>query len=1057
MLINLPAVRRSGSLVTALAAVLFLLPPFLGTAFAAAIPVLEVTPELTHVNEEESVTLTATLADLAPVEVNIDWENESCTRNDPGFDEDTDSDTCFPGNNDRNQPDRECDIPAGGFSCSITYETNVGTAGTDVWRAWVDQDHNFEEDLSDTTDDSDGGEGPNEAAEPGDGDTDNPNPLADDCASDEDEPDCTDVVEVRTTAMEIYPDTRTHDAGQTARITARLFAPVQHVDGRNIDFENESGQNDTDGTTHNTPDATCTIPQGATECFVEYVGLSRQDQWRGWVDFDNIQSTMDGDTTEGRWGSDTRGNDTDCAQPEDAGQSPPCTNPTGNPVQGEGCVDPDDPEGGNVSNLHEPDCTDVILRVFRAGPIARVDCDDRAGAQAQDTERETNARGEAEEYRCFASDQFGGALNGEVIKGEVINGINDPDPVDSASYESPDYQCTTRRHFTGEEFGAPERDQLQIDTGACFEEVEAGEGELGTAEVCWWSGSAAEGAALCADELTGENQNASNGTDVGNDLADKIEKTWEDPATFRLDCNPETATNPAGAPHTITCVVTSASGATVSNVNVDADATGTNDPGAPPIEPDFTCTTGNDGSCSFTHEGATTEGNTTYRAWVDSDDDDLTNDSDATEGRDEAITPGARPEPDNTDVVAKTWGPPPTSVTMTPESDTARVGECNAYTITLTGHAGPVANAVVDIEQSHERAGNQANNDEPTVGFCEPPESAGPNPSNVDESRGDRGGGPGQENPDNAGTSGGETVKRTDQNGKITIGIRVAPGNGSNGSGGVSITSWWESTDNDDPDTADPKDTSTKSWTPSAGEPGVPAGANLEPPSSTNNLGESQTYTVTVSDANGDPVEGAAVTWTEDGPGDLAAQETSTDSSGQASAQVTSQEEGTQTITVNVEGCAEGASCTDSATQVWQQEEPDTCPGRANDSRNQIVGTSGDDVLRGTSGPDVICGLGDNDRIRGGDGNDLILGGGGNDNLSGGTGGDTINGGSGNDTLNGNSGNDKLNGGPGRDRLNGNGGRDTLRGGGGNDTLVGGSGRDRCSGGSGADRASQCE
>jgi Ca2+-binding RTX toxin-like protein len=109
---------------------------------------------------------------------------------------------------------------------------------------------------------------------------------------------------------------------------------------------------------------------------------------------------------------------------------------------------------------------------------------------------------------------------------------------------------------------------------------------------------------------------------------------------------------------------------------------------------------------------------------------------------------------------------------------------------------------------------------------------------------------------------------------------------------------------------------------------------------------------------------------------------------------------------------------------------PPTCPGYASDSRNQVVGTSGADVLTGTSGADIICGLGGNDTISGRGGNDLLLGG---------TGRDTLRGGSGRDTLRGNSAADKLYGGLGADRLNG------------------GTGNDNCHGGPGIDIFHHCE
>jgi Ca2+-binding RTX toxin-like protein len=134
------------------------------------------------------------------------------------------------------------------------------------------------------------------------------------------------------------------------------------------------------------------------------------------------------------------------------------------------------------------------------------------------------------------------------------------------------------------------------------------------------------------------------------------------------------------------------------------------------------------------------------------------------------------------------------------------------------------------------------------------------------------------------------------------------------------------------------------------------------------------------------------------------------------------------------------------------------CPGFAGDPRNQVVGTSGPDVLVGTAGADIICGRGDNDVLVGHGGNDLLLGGAGRDVLRGGAGRDNLRGHSGADVLRGGGGADVLRGGTGPDRLFGGGGNDRLLGNGGNDRLDGGRGsRDRCFGGPGRDSVVRCE
>ena len=1057
----------------------------LGPAQATDAGTLNVEPEIQNVLQGSAVTLTATLSVAPTRSVFIDFENEGGP-NDPDPQPGTSYQT----------PDRTCEIPAGAVSCTTqAYNANrvttnsTGGAAPDVWRAWIDHDQSGTAAATNgnTTTEADTAEGRDENTTPGNG-----NALLSQCSANTTvEPDCTDVVEVRVGALEVVPDLQTLDSGSTARLTARLFGPTQDPNGTNIDFEAETsgstyGANDPDtGNSYTTPDATCTVPFGETECFVEYVGNnSGTDQWRAWIDYDKTQTTTEADLAEGRYSDDP-----DCQNPEDPSNCVGNVQGVENPSPGNGC-NPNNTNPPPAPNRSEPDCTDVVQVTFRPGPPATLDCDDQSGTQTAttnpDTERETNPRRPSpnrpetdpstERYQCRVRTASGGGVNGVRVNAEVENGINDPDSPDGASYNSPDYACTTT-------FDEDDPTIVLAPSGFCYISILQDELELGTAEICFWVGTAAEGAALCADEPTGESQLA-NGNDTPNDLADQVEKTWADPATLRLDCEPESGTGPAGSTHEVTCTVTAPSGATVGGVDVDAEATGASDPDSSdsPLAPDFTCRTADEGRCSFTHTSSS-EGRTQYRAWIDADGSNTTNESDGTEGVNEDTSAGARAEPDNTDVMEMNWGPRPTTVTMTPENDSAPVGECNPYTITLTASNGaPVANAVVDVEQRHALADNQTAGDEPTVSFCEPPESGGPNGSQVDESRGDLGSGPNQESPDNRGTAGGETVGKTDSNGKITIGIRVAPGNGSNGAGGVSIVAWWESTDNDDPDSAEPKDSSTKTWTPAGGEPGVPAGVSLSPTSSVNEPGERVTYTATVNDANGDPVEGATVTWTEDGEGEFVSQESTTDAAGRARAVVTSNNEGTQVITATASDCVEGAQCEDSSNQAW--EEGMDCPGFEGDSRNQIVGTPGNDTLRGTDGDDIICGLGGKDTIIGAGGDDVLLGGGGNDILRGNAGKDNLRGQSGEDTLAGGGGNDRHDGGGdddiirggggndiiigrggkdvlrgrgGNDRLKGNAGDDSLGGGRGDDFLDGGDGTDICNGGPGRDQTRRCE
>jgi Ca2+-binding RTX toxin-like protein len=920
--------------------------------------------------------------------------------------------------------------------------------------------------------------------------------------------------------LDVPEEFQEHFTGEPATFTATLSSTNTETSPINIDFEHEAGANNTDGNTPNSPDLTCDVPVGAVSCSVSYTGTratgNTPDRWRIWIDHDKIQTTVEADPDE-----NVTANRADCEQDprrSNCGPSSYGTGPTGTvqvPYQpGTGSSQC---SGQNASPTLEPDCTDVVQVAYNNRPseATGLDCDDRSGSQRQDTERETNPSStddsvSGERYRCRVTNQFGEGMNRLQVYAEVENGVNDPDPVDGASYESPDYNCET----TSDEDGIP----FFADSGVCFITVLQVEGETGTAEVCFWTGLPEDGPKTthCGDEPTGEAQSP-DGSDAANDLADQVEKTWQNVSTFTADCEPETDINPAGQRHEIRCFARSGGTTSVSGVQMRMEIQGAGDPDQTdsPQTPDQSCVTGPDGSCTFNHT-STTAGNTTYRVWIDDGtpeprDDGTDRDVDRTEGQNESTAAGELPEPDSTDVVSKKWGAAPTTLQMTPDSDTASVGECNPYTITLSSGSGtstaPAEGAVIDVEQLHALAGNNTASDEPTVDFCVP--ASGPNPSDVDTSRGDLGPESAQENdresPDNKGTAGGETVKGTDANGQITIGITSTAGQGSDGSGTVTITAFFDSNNNDDPDGSEPKDTSTKTWQDASAADARTI--DCQPATVTQQTGEPQVVTCTVKNRAGQGVQGETVNFTTSGVGTISPSTATTDSQGRASTTATSSEEGSQTVTgtladstagePDTDECERAAndpqgapagSCSDSSTITWQagpvgpecsdgidndgdeeidfpndpgcenaqddSESPDperTCPGFEGDSRNQIVGTEGDDTLTGTEGDDIICGLGGNDLILGEGGNDFILGGDGNDSLRGGDGDDVIHGDAGKDELRGNDGNDELRGGDQNDDLRGNAGDDLMLGQSGFDVLRGGGGDDVGRGGSGND------
>ncbi|MDQ4142303.1 MAG: hypothetical protein M3198_00925 [Actinomycetota bacterium] len=608
--------------------------------------------------------------------------------------------------------------------------------------------------------------------------------------------------------LDVTPDTASRGVGAQHMLTAKLctFPAPPNPDAEedpdsvacvanpatfgtgpiNIDFEfeplsppfSDPSANDPDnGASFATPDLTCSIAAGESQCTVQYTGnVAGDDQIRAWIDHD---------------GRDETTSEIDMVEQQDE-RAVPGSQPTGPPD-----TSPDCTAGGPA----EEDCTDVVTVSWTGGAPANLDCDDSNGP---DRERETNPSGGPqgnETYTCRATDAQGNATGDAnpnedgtqplMVNAEITNGVNDPDSPDGASYETPDYQCRTGAGRGGSD----------PPTGQCSITVTQGELETGTADICFWIGDATEGQTRCADEPTGENQNETTGEDTGNDLADRTELTWvarssqgggvdaepetadrirggnhtitatvydqfnnpfngntevkfeffdrspkdtdgntpgapdetcttqnssscsitysssetgrdlvcvwtndaptmtgdvdngqcggegqvdqddtagtadaPDPvdddqdvvsATWRnaepateLNCEPENGKTERSSNHVITCTASNENGG-VGGTEIDAEATGANDPdgSSSPGDPDFTCTTDNDGDCQITHNGSADneKGETTYRVWIDKDYNSNTNESDASEGQNEENDGGGTDEPDNTDVVKNRW------------------------------------------------------------------------------------------------------------------------------------------------------------------------------------------------------------------------------------------------------------------------------------------------------------------------------------------------------------------------------------------------------------------
>jgi hypothetical protein len=394
-------------------------------------------------------------------------------------------------------------------------------------------------------------------------------------------------------------------------------------------------------------------------------------------------------------------------------------------------------------------------------------------------------------------------------------------------------------------------------------------------------------------------------------------------------------------------------------VNIDFEiesGSGDKDPVATansPAVPDLTCTVQiGQSTCkvSYTSTGTNKD---TIRAWVDADGQNSTTEADAMEGRlaDNTSdcgdtlpdpnhscvgvpTPGTKPEADDTDVVEKSWLGPDT-LSITPATDSAEVGTCNPFLIELSRAgtpATPVAGVIVDVEQTHSTATDATPGNEPTVSFCTPPAGSGPNPTLVDGTKGDLG--PPEESTDNPGTLGGETANGTDAQGRVTIGIAVTPGTGSDGTGTVSVKAFHDANGDDDITTLEPTDESTKTWT-KPPPPKTPRSIDCEPETVTKEITGGHTITCTVLAADGLPVKGAEVEFINSGVGSVSPPTSTTDSAGRASSTATSTQAGEQKVTGSLRDrteCVKGAGdppgsfpglCTDEVSITWT----DTSPG----------------------------------------------------------------------------------------------------------------------------------
>lgn len=279
---------------------------------------------------------------------------------------------------------------------------------------------------------------------------------------------------------------------------------------------------------------TATLSGGNGSCSVFFTSDTiGTNSIRGWIDDDEDTATKDADLTEAQ----------------------------------------DETVGANVGTRPETDDTDVVDKTWFSQQAAnvRLDCDDAGTATGDDTE--TNPPGQSEVYTCRAFNTQGTtgaattddtAVSGAVIDGENRGGSNDPD---NGTTTPPDYTCTTAAD------------------GTCQITVAAGEGEVGTASICFWidedndNDVSDTGAEFDGGECDNETVNNDEGTPLvstPNNKTDLVEKTWAASTATSLDAEPERDSNVKGTSHTVTATVRDQFGNPSANVPVDFVVTSAN-------------------------------------------------------------------------------------------------------------------------------------------------------------------------------------------------------------------------------------------------------------------------------------------------------------------------------------------------------------------------------------------------------------------------------------------------------------------------------------------------
>ena len=207
-------------------------------------------------------------------------------------------------------------------------------------------------------------------------------------------------------------------------------------------------------------------------------------------------------------------------------------------------------------------------------------------------------------------------------------------------------------------------------------------------------------------------------------------------------------------------------------------------------------------------------------------------------------------------------------ITITPTSDTAAAGTCNAFTATLTGPTsagdpnpgveGETVDIIVQDTDADDNAGLNGGANESDVSFCTPPatqqttgsDEFGPNPRPVTPNATNQ-----NNQPDNTATRQQGSTTPTDVNGQITFGI-TSPTTGT-----FAVTVFFDENNDNDP-AGEFTANASKTFT-AAAQQGSQAVRTLDcsPEEDRNPEGTQHEFVCVATDVNGNPVQGATVTF----------------------------------------------------------------------------------------------------------------------------------------------------------------------------------------------------